>query len=107
MTEPLQRVLRAFLDDAAAPRYGYDLMKAARLESGTLYPLLARLEGLNLVNSAWQTPGEKGQRPRKYYRLTDEGVRVARLELAQVSAARQRAPARTARRARLASGSLG
>ena len=44
MTAPLERVLRAFLEDPADPRYGYDLMKAAGLKSGTLYPLLGRLE---------------------------------------------------------------
>lgn len=82
MTGPLQRVLRAFLDDPTAPRYGYDLMKAASLKSGTLYPLLARLEGQQLVTSAWETPEHEGQRPRKYYKLTGEGVRVARLGLA-------------------------
>ena len=42
MTGPLQRVLRAFLEDLPAPRYGYDLMKAAGVKSGTLYPLLGR-----------------------------------------------------------------
>ena len=104
MTGPLERVLGAFLADPAAPRYGYDLMKAARLPSGTLYPLLARLERERLVTSAWETPQEEGQRPRKYYQLTGEGIRVARLELAQASARRQRAPARPARPA---PGSLG
>ena len=94
MTGPAERVLGAFLADPAAPRYGYDLMKAARLQSGTLYPLLARLEQQKLVASAWETPQQEGQRPRKYYRLTSEGVRVARLELAQASARRRRAPAR-------------
>ena len=69
-------------------------MKAARLPSGTLYPLLARLEQQKLVASGWETPQQEGQRPRKYYRLTGEGVRVARLELAQASARRRRAPAR-------------
>src|ERR1044071_291371 len=44
MTAPLERVFRVFLDDPVAARYGYDLMKAAALPSGTLYPLLARLE---------------------------------------------------------------
>ena len=97
MTGPLERVLGAFLADPAAPRYGYDLMKAARLPSGTLYPLLARLEHQGLVASAWETPQQDGQRPRKYYRLTGEGQRVARLELAQASARRQRAPARPGR----------
>ena len=94
MTGPLERVLGAFLADPAALRYGYDLMKAAGLPSGTLYPLLARLEGQKLVTSAWETPQEEGQRPRKYYQLTGEGLRIARLELAQVSARRRRAPAR-------------
>jgi PadR family transcriptional regulator, regulatory protein PadR len=97
MTAPLERVLGAFLADPAAPRYGYDLMKAARLPSGTLYPLLARLEHQKLVTSAWETPQQEGQRPRKYYQLTSEGVRIARLELAHASARRRRAPARPGR----------
>ena len=104
MTGALERVLGAFLADPAAPRYGYDLMKAARLPSGTLYPLLARLERESLVASAWETPQQEGQRPRKYYQLTGEGVRTARLGLAHASARRQRAPARTGRPA---PGSLG
>jgi PadR family transcriptional regulator PadR len=94
MTAPLERVLRALLDDPMAPRYGYDLMKAAGLKSGTLYPMLSRLEDERLVTSAWETPQQEGERPRKYYRLTGEGIRVARLELARVSASRTRAPGR-------------
>ena len=93
MTRPVERVLGAFLADPAASRYGYDLMKAARLPSGTLYPLLARLEREKLAASAWETPQQDGQRPRKYYQLTGEGIRVARLQLAQASARRGRAPA--------------
>src|ERR1700723_3226109 len=103
MTAPLERVLRAFLADPADPRYGYDLMKAAGLKSGTLYPMLGRLEDDRLVTSAWETPQQDGQRPRKYYRLTGEGIRVARLELAQASR-NQRAAGRPGR---LAPGSLG
>jgi len=99
MTAPLQRVLRAFLEDPAAPRYGYDLMKAAGLPSGTLYPMLARLEGQKLVTSAWETPQAGGERPRRYYQLTGEGIRVARLELAQVRAGQLRAPVRLGRAA--------
>jgi PadR family transcriptional regulator, regulatory protein PadR len=90
MSAQLERVLRAFLTDPAAPRYGYELMKAARLPSGTLYPLLARLERQRVVASAWETPQQEGERPRKYYRLTDPGVRAARLGLAHASARRQR-----------------
>lgn len=85
LTGSLERVLRVFLADVSAQRYGYDLMKAAKLPSGTLYPMLARLEDEGLVTSEWQSlPGDgSGRPPRKYYQLTGEGIRVARLELAQ------------------------
>jgi PadR family transcriptional regulator PadR len=104
MTAPLRRVLQAFLEDPAAPRYGYDLMKAAGLSSGTLYPMLSRLEHHKLVTSGWETPRHQGERPRKYYRLTGEGIRVARLELAHASPGRRRA---AVVRVRPAPGSLG
>jgi hypothetical protein len=89
MTAPLERVFRIFLDDPAALRYGYDLMKAARLEAR------------GLVSSAWETPRQDGERPRRYYHLTGEGIEVARLELAQrsaqLSARRRRGPGRQVR----------
>jgi PadR family transcriptional regulator, regulatory protein PadR len=96
LTGPLERVLRVMLTDPAAPHYGYDLMRAAKLASGTLYPMLARLQQEGLVDSEWEAPRQDagGRPPRKYYRLTGEGLRVARLELAQAS----RAPARSAGR---------
>jgi PadR family transcriptional regulator, regulatory protein PadR len=95
LTKPLERVLRVLLADPAAPHYGYDLMKAAKLASGTLYPMLARLQQDGLVRSEWEAQREDaaGRPPRKYYRLTAEGARVARLELAQAAT-----PADSARR---------
>jgi PadR family transcriptional regulator, regulatory protein PadR len=89
LTGPLERVLRAFLADVSARQYGYDLMKAAGLSSGTLYPMLARLEEQGLVSSEWEPrPDDAGGRPpRKYYQLTGEGARVARIELAEAAAA--------------------
>jgi PadR family transcriptional regulator PadR len=89
LTASLERVLRVFLTDTSALHYGYDLMKAARLPSGTLYPMLARLQEQGLVTSQWEPqPDDAGGRPpRKYYQLTGEGVRVARLELAQAASA--------------------
>ncbi|WP_203691941.1 PadR family transcriptional regulator [Streptomyces sp. SID12488] len=84
LTPQTERVLQAFRDDPAAARYGYELMKAAKLASGTLYPILARLKDAGLVDSEWETP-EEGQRPRRYYKLTAEGARVVHLKLAQLS----------------------
>jgi PadR family transcriptional regulator, regulatory protein PadR len=62
-------------------------MKTTRLPSGTLYPMLARLQQEGLVESQWenQRPDAGGRPPRKYYRLTAEGARAARLALAAVS----------------------
>src|SRR6202050_911358 len=97
MTAPLERAVRVFLEDPAAQRCGYDLMKAAGLASGTLYPLLARLQARGLVASAWETPQHDGERPRRYYHLTGEGIEVARLELAQLSARRRGGPGRGVR----------
>jgi len=56
--------------------YGYQLVKilaasGLETEEGTLYPLLRRLEKQGLLTSEWDT---QGSRPRKYYRLSDEGV---------------------------------
>jgi PadR family transcriptional regulator PadR len=99
LTGPLERVLRVLSADPSAQHYGYDLMKAAKLPSGTLYPMLARLQQDGLVESEWEGQREDagGRPPRRYYRLTAEGLRVARLELAQA------APASSARMARHAS----
>ncbi len=93
LTGPLRRVLEVFLADVSARQYGYDLMKAAKLPSGTLYPMLARLQDQGLLTSAWgpQAPDAGGRPPRRYYQLTGEGVRVARLELAQATLAAPRA----------------
>jgi DNA-binding PadR family transcriptional regulator len=89
LTGPLERVLRVFLADVSARHYGYDLMKAAGLASGTLYPMLGRLQQQGLVTAEWEpVPAAAGGRPpRKYYQLTGEGARVARLELAQAALA--------------------
>jgi PadR family transcriptional regulator PadR len=74
-------------------------MKAAKLPSGTLYPMLARLEQEGLVNSEWepQRRDAGGRPPRKYYRLSGEGARVARLELARARGPEPRAGHRTPR----------
>ena len=71
LTGPLERVLRVFMTDPTAQHYGYDLMKAAKLPSGTLYPMLARLQQEGLVDSEWEAQRRTagGRPPRKYYQL--------------------------------------
>lgn len=65
-------------------RYGFDIMDATGLPSGTVYPALRRMEAEGLISSQWE-PEKKAlaeQRPaRKYYRITRAGAQV--LEQAQ------------------------
>ncbi len=70
-------VLATLLDAAGGWRHGYDLARAARVKSGTLYPLLIRLEAQGYLEAEWQPP-EPGRPPRHAYRLTVRGVRFAR-----------------------------
>jgi PadR family transcriptional regulator PadR len=86
-TRNVAEVLRAFLDDVNEPRYGFELMQRTRLPSGTLYPILARLEEAGWLQSAWEKiDPSQAQRPaRRFYRITAEGAQIARLELAALS----------------------
>jgi PadR family transcriptional regulator len=56
--------------------FGFDVMEATGLPSGTIYPALRRLETLGLVTSRWEdaSTARRADRPRRrYYELTDEG----------------------------------
>lgn len=86
MTIPTQFVLEAFLIDPGQQMYGLELCEACGLASGTVHPILARLEGLGWLESAWEDvdPQEVGRPARRYYRLTAQGARDGRAALASV-----------------------
>ena len=71
-------ILAALLDAGGAWCHGYDLARLADVRSGTLYPLLMRLEGQGYLEAEWQQPPEGGRPPRHAYRLTASGVQLAR-----------------------------
>lgn len=49
-----------------------------KLHQGTIYPLLRDMEAEGLLESFESEPmPERGGRPRRYYKLTAEGARVA------------------------------
>jgi len=61
---------------AQGRRFGFDIMDATELPSGTVYPALRRLEAAGLVGSAWEDDGRarKSNRPRRRnYQLTRTG----------------------------------
>jgi PadR family transcriptional regulator PadR len=71
--------------------YGYQIIQSVRRISGgrlewsepMLYPLLQRMEKEGLVKSKWRITANK--RLRKYYRLTEKGLKEQEQETARWS----------------------
>jgi PadR family transcriptional regulator, regulatory protein PadR len=80
----LSKHARALLAALAGARdrwsHGYELSSLTGIKSGTLYPLLIRLEAQGYLEAEWQRPLPSGQPPRHAYRLTAAGQRLARAE---------------------------
>ena len=87
MTQITALVLRAV---AAGHRYGFDVMEACALPSGTAYPALRRLEKAGLLKSRWEeeaTAHAEGRPRRRIYELTPDGAAAlgeAEAKLAEV-----------------------
>ena len=64
---------------ASGYRYGFDVMQATGLPSGTVYPALRRMEDRELLRSRWEREqdAQRDQRPaRKYYEVRPAGLRA-------------------------------
>ena len=70
------RVLEAFLENPADELAGADVQKRGQLASGTLYPILLRLEAAGWFVSRWEAvePAHVGRPRRRLYRLTPSGL---------------------------------
>src|SRR5262245_35456813 len=81
------QVVKAFLEDPDRRRYGFELMQLTGLKSGSLYPILARLESAGWIKGAKEAidPRQQGRPARRYYVLTGEGAKAARIQLAELS----------------------
>ena len=71
-TEALVRVALAMLREPFGRHYGYGLMDAAHVLSGTLYPILDRMLDDDWVTAQWDLDESTGK-PRRIYELTDRG----------------------------------
>ncbi|GAA0223414.1 PadR family transcriptional regulator [Cryptosporangium japonicum] len=88
ITAAVSKVLAAFLEDPEAVRYGLDLMRASGHPSGTLYPILVRLQNAGWIEAYWEEidPVAAGRPARRYYRLTPDGRVTAQTEVAALRA---------------------
>jgi len=80
------QVLGILLTDPLDEHYGLEISRASGLPTGSIYPILTRLETAGWVTSAWENIDESEQgrrRRRRYYRLTAEGVKSAQDEVAK------------------------
>ncbi len=78
------KLVRQFCDDPRRRWSGTELSKITGIGSGTLYPLLAKLEKAGWLTPEWEMidPKEAGRPRRRYYTLTAIGARAARSALA-------------------------
>lgn len=82
-TYPTQEVLRVFLRDPRAEVFGYEIIEqvtSMKLKSGSLYPILQRLEDAGWLTSRWELEeyaASRGRPPRRYYKLTGTGAASA------------------------------
>jgi DNA-binding PadR family transcriptional regulator len=73
-----RELLIVMLRKPRAWHYGYELSRDTGLSSGTLYPVLMRLSDQGLLESHWQESERPSKPPRHVYKLTSEGLALAR-----------------------------
>ena len=88
MTQVTALILHAV---GAGHRYGFDIMDATGLASGTVYPALRRLERATLLRGRWEDApaAHRGGRPqRRLYELTAAGETAHEEAIEKLSSAR-------------------
>jgi PadR family transcriptional regulator, regulatory protein PadR len=90
--EPLGRIGKATVDvlavliDSDQPRWGLEIIKLTGRPSGSVYPLLDRLERAGWVTSGWDEDSDRRGPRRRMYRLTADGAVEARRVCARAAA---------------------
>ena len=79
-TRPLSlATVRVLVSIANGARYGFDIMDSSELPSGTVYPILSRLEKAGYIRGRWE-PAETAQRDkrptRRYYEISAAGSKA-------------------------------
>jgi PadR family transcriptional regulator PadR len=79
VTPAILDVLQVLLSDQEGGCHGFAIAKETRRPTGSVYPILARLERFGWVESYWQSEQPEHGRPRRrLYRLTPDGLLATR-----------------------------
>ena len=76
LSGPTLKVLKLLLEKPGVrSQSGADISRSTNVGSGTLYPLLARLEQAGWLRSEWEVvdPSEVGRPRRRFYKITGTG----------------------------------
>lgn len=86
ITGPTLKVLSALLSSPLDELSGAEIGRTSKLASGTLYPILLRLEGAGWLQSRWERedPSELGRPRRRFYRVTALGARKAKAAISDL-----------------------
>lgn len=90
-------VLRVLLT-ATEPSWGLAIVTSTGRPSGTIYPILARLESSGWLRSDWEISPPSDRPRRRYYELTDDGRTQAHALLAPAPQRNATAPRAAIRR---------
>lgn len=80
LSRATEDVLLVLSSDLGKEWYGVEVMRASGLSSGSLYPILERLEDRELIEGEWEdeaTAAAERRPRRRYYRLSARGRAVA------------------------------
>ena len=83
MSGPTLKVLKMMIEKPLQGMSGAEISKGTTIGSGTLYPLLQRLENAGWLKSEWENidVSQEGRPRRRFYKLTGKGQMRAAKEL--------------------------
>jgi PadR family transcriptional regulator, regulatory protein PadR len=87
LTAQTLKVLAILMSRTQDEISGAEIARSTNLPSGTLYPILMRLEDAGWAESRWETedPRELGRPRRRFYQVTGVGAKEARSALREVA----------------------
>jgi DNA-binding PadR family transcriptional regulator len=88
LTTQTLKVLVTLMQDPRDELSGAQIRKCTGLHTGTLYPILLRLERASWLESRWEVedPQSLGRPRRRYYRVTALGAQQARAAVQEIKA---------------------
>jgi len=87
ITTQTLKVLTVLMSRTQDDVSGADIGRSTNLASGTLYPILMRLEDAGWVESRWETdsPQELGRPRRRFYKITGVGMKRSQSALRELA----------------------